>query len=46
MAVDWNSIMNNDSEKTIYETFYELLDNDIQNQSNNYENYQKNKKNS
>lgn len=24
---DWSSIMNNDSEKTIYETFYELLDN-------------------
>jgi hypothetical protein len=34
--VDWTSIMNNDSEKTIYETFYELLDNgyDYQNRHN------------
>lgn len=30
---DWTSIMNNDSEKTIYETFYELLDNDFVNKT-------------
>lgn len=37
-SVDWSSIMNSDSEKTIYESFYELLDNGIEslNQNQNF----------
>lgn len=53
-SIDWSAFMNSDSEKTIYESFYELLDNGIgdgflnlgENQNLNFDNFDniKNKK--
>jgi hypothetical protein len=33
--LDWSSLIDNDSEKTIYESFYELLDNDFDKKGRN-----------
>ncbi len=43
-SLDWSSLIDNDSEKTIYESFYELLDNDLD-KKGRYERKSNNNKN-